>query len=227
MAPLIVLVAATLIFRLLGRLGVRVLHTWRDAARFGLAVMLLFTAAAHFTPMKHDLARMIPAPLTGNLAVVSLTGLLEIAGALGILLPRTRRAAGIGLFLLLLAMFPANVSAARRGVTLRGEPATALLLRAPLQALFLGVIWWTAIDRGAEARGPRDRGPAGASRPSGTGDGRGAGPSRGRSPAAHRRRRSGRRSGARASRGGRRGASPAAPPGGGRSRPWRASAIPM
>ena len=62
---------------------------------------------------------------------------------MGILVPRTRRLAGIGLILLLLAMFPANVSAALRDVTLGGRPVTALWIRAPMQLFFIAVAWWT------------------------------------------------------------------------------------
>ena len=153
MAPLLVLLAGTLLLRLAGRLGIPALDTWRDALRAALAITFLFTASAHFTPMKHDLAAMIPAPFTGSFPIIYATGLLEIAGAIGILLPRTRRLAGIGLVLLMLAMFPANLSAARRGVTLRGEPPTPLVLRAPLQLLFIAAIWWTAIHRTPEERG--------------------------------------------------------------------------
>ncbi|MFN2387402.1 MAG: DoxX family protein [Thermoanaerobaculia bacterium] len=114
--------------------------------------MFLFTASAHFTAMKHDLAAMIPAPFTGSLPIVYATGVLEVAGAFGILGSRTRRAAGIGLILLMLAMFPANVSAARRGVSLRGEPPSALVWRAPLQLLFIAAVWWVAIHRAPEER---------------------------------------------------------------------------
>lgn len=158
MAPLIVLLLGTLLLRLAGRLGVRTLDSWRDAARAALAIMFLFTASAHFTPMKHDLAAMIPAPFTGSLPIIYVTGLLEIAGAIGILFPRTRRLAGIGLVLLMLALFPGNVSAARRRVTLRGKPPTPLVLRAPLQLLFIAAVWWTAIHRAPEERG--EQGPA-------------------------------------------------------------------
>jgi len=154
MAPLIVLVVGALLFRVIGWLGVRSLNSWRSAARLALAAMLLFTASAHFAPMKTELAAMIPPPFTGNLTIIHLTGLLEIAGAIGILVPRTRRAAGVCLVLLLLALLPANVSAALRGVTLRGEAATPLWLRIPLQALFVAVVAWTAIYRPQGERGP-------------------------------------------------------------------------
>jgi uncharacterized membrane protein len=109
--------------------------------------MFLFTGASHFTELRHDYAAMVPPPLTGELWVIYLTGALEIAGALGLLLERTRRAAAIGLFALLLAMFPANVYAVLRDVSFRDAPATALWLRAPLQVSYLAVLWWSAIRR--------------------------------------------------------------------------------
>ena len=140
MAPLIVEVVATLLAR--ARLG------WRDAVRVGLAVMFLFTAASHFSGMKTDLAAMIPPPLTGALWVVYVTGVLEALGAIGLLVPRVSRLAGVCLVILLVAMFPANVYAALHGVTLRGQPATDLWLRAPLQAFWIAALVWSAVRRG-------------------------------------------------------------------------------
>ncbi|HEU4520844.1 MAG TPA: MauE/DoxX family redox-associated membrane protein [Thermoanaerobaculia bacterium] len=126
----------------------KIFKSWRDAVRIGLVVMLFFTAAAHFAPaMKHDLAAMIPPPFTGNLAIIYLTGVLEIAGAVGLLIPRFRRPAAICLALLMLAMFPANVYAALNGVTLRGAPATELWLRTPMQILWIALLWWSSIRR--------------------------------------------------------------------------------
>lgn len=60
MAPLIVLFAATLLARLLGRFGVVSLRHWPAAARVGLAVMFGFTAVAHFNSMRVDLVAMVP-----------------------------------------------------------------------------------------------------------------------------------------------------------------------
>ena len=139
MAPLIVQVVVTLIARWF--------VPWRDAVRIGLAVMFGFTAASHFSSLKHDMAAMIPPPLTGALWVIYVTGALEMAGGVGLLLSRWRRLAGICLALLLVAMFPANIYAAMNGVTLGGEPASALWWRAPLQLLWLGLLWWSSIRR--------------------------------------------------------------------------------
>jgi uncharacterized membrane protein len=111
--------------------------------------MLLFTAAAHFNAMRTDMIAMVPPAFPRPDLLVTLTGILEILAAIGILAPPTRRLAGLGLILLLVLMFPANVSAALRGVTLAGKPATALWLRLPMQLLFIGVAWWTTQPRAA------------------------------------------------------------------------------
>lgn len=137
MAPLLVQVVVTLVARL--RLP------WHDATRVGLAVMFMFTASAHFTNMKRDLAAMIPPPLTGALWLISITGVLEFAGAVGLLVPKVTRLAAWCLIAMLGAMFPANVYAAIHGVTLRGQPATALWLRTPLQVFWIAALWWSAI----------------------------------------------------------------------------------
>jgi uncharacterized membrane protein len=105
--------------------------------------MFAFTGIAHFNKMKHDLARMVPAMFPRPLLLVYFTGLLEFMGAVGLLLPRFRSVTGICLIVLLIAIFPANVSAAMKGTTLAGKPATGLWLRAPMQALFIGVLWWS------------------------------------------------------------------------------------
>ena len=142
MIPVALFAVAALVFRALGT-RLPVFATWRASARAALAVMLFFTAAAHFNAMREDLIRMVPPSFPRPDVLVSVTGVLEILGAVGILIPRTRRLAGIGLILLFLAVFPANVSAALREVTLGGRPATALWLRIPMQIFFIAVAWWT------------------------------------------------------------------------------------
>jgi uncharacterized membrane protein len=107
--------------------------------------MFMFTGATHFSPMKHDYAAMIPEPLPKSLRLIYLTGLLQIAGAIGLLVPALRRLAGVGLVAQLVAMFPANVYAARKGIPFRGRPPTPLPVRALLQLAFIVAVWWTAI----------------------------------------------------------------------------------
>jgi len=150
MAPLFVLVVSLLLLRGLGLLGVRRLSSWREAGLLAVAITFLFTGATHFTPMKHDYAAILPSALSGNLGLIYLTGALQIAGAIGLLIPRTRRLAGICLALLLVAMFPGNVYAAVNEVPFRGEPPTPLWLRTPIQVLLIGVVLWTSIRKPLE-----------------------------------------------------------------------------
>ena len=152
MVSVFVLVISTLLLRGVGWLGVKQLSSWRDAGRGALVIMFLFTGISHFTSMKYDFAAMIPAPLPDDLWVIYLSGVLEIAGAIGLLIPRTRKVAGICLVLLLVALFPANVNAALNEIPLRGEAPTPLWLRAPMQLLFIGMVWWTSIKEPATTR---------------------------------------------------------------------------
>ena len=159
MEILLVLMVSFVLLRGVGYLGVRRLSSWRDAGLGALAIMFLFTSTAHFTGMKHDLAAMMPEPLSDGLWTIHLTGVFEIAGTVGLLVPRTRRLAGIGLVLLLVAMFPANVNAVLNGIPLGGEPPTPLWLRTPMQLLFIGMVWWTAVSaRPKKAERPPTRG---------------------------------------------------------------------
>lgn len=137
MAPLIVQVVSTLL--------ARAFVSWKDAVRLGLAVMFLFTAGSHVSSLKYDLAAMIPPPLTGALWVIYVTGLLEAAGAIGLLTRRWQRPAAWCLIALLVAMFPANVYAAVSGVTLGGAAATPLWIRTPLQIFWIASLWCSTI----------------------------------------------------------------------------------
>ena len=146
-----VLVVSTLLFRAAGALGVEAMASWQAAARWGLSMMLLLTASAHFNRMRKDLVAMVPPSFPRRDLLVTATGILELTAAVGIQIPQTRFLAGFGLILLLAGMFIANVSAARRKLTLNGKPVTPLALRLPMQILFIGVTWWTTLAKGASS----------------------------------------------------------------------------
>ena len=138
MAPLIALVAGTAAARLAGLLGVAHLDAWPSSVAVGVAAMFLLTGVVHFVPgARAWMIDMVPPKLPRPGLLVTVTGVLELAGAVGVLVPATRTAAGICLALLLVAMFPANVHAARRGVLMRGGPATPLGRRTAQQAVFV------------------------------------------------------------------------------------------
>ena len=147
MVPLIVLVVVILVARAAGQLGVPGVWDWAAATRVGLAVMFFFTAAAHFNSMRPDLIAMVPPFVPNPGLMVTFTGICEILGAIGLLVPRTRRIAALALILLLLAVLPANIYAVQAGVTLRGAPPTPMIPRIALQLVFIAALWWSGVRR--------------------------------------------------------------------------------
>jgi uncharacterized membrane protein len=116
-----------------------------DALRFALAVMFGFTALSHFLPRtRPDLIRMVPSVFPAPGLLVSLTGVLELAGAIGLLLPPLARVAALALAVLLVALFPANIHAARSGLPVAGRAAMPLRFRLPLQLFWIACLLWVA-----------------------------------------------------------------------------------
>jgi uncharacterized membrane protein len=114
MAPLITLLLGSIIARIGGRLGVDYVNSWAQAIAVGLAAMFVLTGIAHFAPpLRGDLIAIVPPRLPAPGPLVTVTGVLELLGAVGLLLPVTRVAAAGCLLVLMLAMFPANVYASR------------------------------------------------------------------------------------------------------------------
>jgi uncharacterized membrane protein len=140
MLPFLVLIASTLVLKAMGAAGVTVLDSWILCLRGALAVMFLLTASAHWGKLRPDLIRMVPAAFPRPDLIVTITGLLEILGAAGLLFPATAGASAACLAALLIAMFPANVSGARRHLTIGGKTATWLPFRALLQIVFIAAL---------------------------------------------------------------------------------------
>ena len=142
MAPLIVMLVAWAVAVLI--VGPT---SWIQALRFALAAMFTFTAISHFHPRtRPDLIRMVPPNLPSPAFLVTATGVLELAGAIGLVVPQTAAAAAYALAALLVALFPANVRAARAGLTIAGKRATPLIWRLPLQLFWIAALLWVAMD---------------------------------------------------------------------------------
>jgi uncharacterized membrane protein len=140
MIPFIVLVISTLLLKLIGFAGVDLLNSWAWCLRGGLALMFLFTASAHWGKRRGDLVAMVPSAFPRPDLIVSATGVLEILGAVGLLIPTIAPVAAACLAMLLISLFPANIRAAREGLKIGGRPATALPLRALLQLVFIATV---------------------------------------------------------------------------------------
>lgn len=112
---------------------------FRRISLYAIAALFVGAGIAHFT---HEafFVRIVPPALPNPCLLVQVSGLAEIAGGIGVLVPALRRAAGLGLIALLVAVFPANLYMALEperfaDISSRG----GLYLRLPLQ--FLGMLW--------------------------------------------------------------------------------------
>lgn len=96
---------------------------------------------AHFAATQTEM-RIVPPYIPWPRVTVLTSGVFELLGALGVIWPRSRAAAGAGLLLLTLAVTPANVYMLQRS-ELFAVPYWALVARLPLQIVLLWVIAWS------------------------------------------------------------------------------------
>ncbi|TQM84349.1 putative membrane protein [Saccharothrix saharensis] len=152
MAPLVILVLVTLALVGLRAAGVTRVPPWPFAVRCGVAAMFVATGLAHFIGMREELIAMVPPAVPAPGLVVTVTGVLELAGAVGVLWDRTALWAAAGLTAMLVGMFPANVHAARQGIS--PSFGDALLPRTIMQVVFLAATV-TIVVHFARARSSR------------------------------------------------------------------------
>ena len=104
-----------------------------------LAFGMIAIGTTHFTNPE-PFVRIIPAWLPAPLWLVWISGVFEIAGGIGVVIPRTRRIAVWGLIALYVAVFPANLNMAIHEIQLNPQdpiPVWAMWLRLPFQILFI------------------------------------------------------------------------------------------
>ena len=116
---------------------------WALVAMFGIA------GALHFVvPQAYE--RIMPPWLPYPRALVLASGAAELLGAIGLLVPGWRVAAGWWLILVLAAVFPANVQMLLDGLA-RPTPGwgrALLWARLPLQGLLMWWVWRSAVRAG-------------------------------------------------------------------------------
>ncbi len=115
----------------------------KTALRWLLTVVMVGAGVNHFVnPASY--VEIMPAVLPAPLALVYISGVAEILGGLGLILPATRKLAAWGLIALLIAVFPANVNMAVNELPLRADPIPTWLLwaRLPLQLVAIAWCYW-------------------------------------------------------------------------------------
>ena len=116
--------------------------TWKNA---GLAIVFLWFmggGVTHFTNPDFYVS-IIPPYLGYHLQIVYISGVFEILGAIGILVPRLRQWAGNGLFLLTICVTPANIHMWLHPDLFPELSPTALSIRLVVQVMLLACIWWS------------------------------------------------------------------------------------
>ncbi len=98
---------------------------------------------AHFAATATE-TRIVPPYIPWPRAAVLISGVFELLGAIGLLRSTARRFAGIGLFLLTIAVTPVHIYMLQRP-DLFDVPYWALVLRLPVQVALLALIAWSAI----------------------------------------------------------------------------------
>jgi uncharacterized membrane protein len=120
----------------------------RGAAAIGLGVLFIFTGVGHFIQTE-PMAQMLPRWVPEQVLLVYLTGVLEFAIAIGLLVPKTRRFTGWVAAVVLVLFFPVNIYAAINYIPMGGHAwgPVYLLVRAPLQAIILFWVYWFIIKQ--------------------------------------------------------------------------------
>lgn len=154
------LMLLTLLAALPQRLGLPLLPSWRARMRLALSLALLLIGVDHWLTPARYLA-MMPPYLPLHEPLVLFTGVCEIAGAIGLMWPGTRRLAGIMLAVYFVCVFPANLHNALHGLDAQGLPSARWYYwaRLPFQPL---IILWTLYAAGvlngrAALTGPGER----------------------------------------------------------------------
>jgi uncharacterized membrane protein len=118
----------------------------RRISRLLLSLFWVGAGVNHFVNPRFYEAIVPPSLKDEKAAVVKWSGVAEVIGGVGVLLPSTRRLSGLWLIGVLAAVFPANIYMAREPEHFKDLPRWALLARLPLQPL-MGIWAWRATRR--------------------------------------------------------------------------------
>ena len=112
------------------------------ALKWLLAAAMVLAGVNHFAkPRVYE--KMMPMWLPAHKPLVLISGVFEILGGVGLLVPATQQLAAWGLIALFIAVFPANVNMAVHNLPLGRTPMPkwALWGRLPVQLVFIAWAW--------------------------------------------------------------------------------------
>ncbi|MCA1646162.1 MAG: DoxX family protein [Chloroflexi bacterium] len=117
--------------------------TMKPVLRLVLALCMVGAGVMHFLAPQRFI-RTVPEFLPAAPALVIISGVFEILGGFGLLVPLTRRWAAWGLVALYAAVVPANLNMAVNRMSIGGKTSRTWPLwgRIPLQGLLIGWAYW-------------------------------------------------------------------------------------
>jgi uncharacterized membrane protein len=115
-------------------------------AILGFVFLWFFTGGIGHFVITGVLMGIIPPAFPDHRALVLVSGVFELVGAIGLLFKSIRGAAGWGLLLLTAAVTPANIYMWQHAANYPAIPYWALTLRLPFQAVLMAGIWWSTRD---------------------------------------------------------------------------------
>lgn len=90
--------------------------------------------------------KIMPSYIPFHRAMVIISGIIEIAFGLMLLIPKTQKYAAWGLILLLVAVFPANINMAVNSQLFPDISPALLYIRLPLQLVLIAWAYWYTLD---------------------------------------------------------------------------------
>jgi uncharacterized membrane protein len=120
--------------------GFKSVLTWKNLGLTIIFAWFMVGGVTHFTDPGFFVAIM-PPYIGYHLEIVYISGVFEILGAVGILIPSLRRWAGIGLFVLVICVTPANIHMWLNPSLFPDVPKSFLSIRLLIQVFLLWIIW--------------------------------------------------------------------------------------
>ena len=125
------------------------LNDSRLKGRIAASIMFFLTGITHFTNAQAFL-EITPDFIPATKEMIYISGIFEMLGAIGLLIPRFQKFSAWGLILLLIAVFPANINAAVNDIRTEvafGIGSWYLWVRLLFQPVFIWWVWRSALKR--------------------------------------------------------------------------------
>lgn len=143
-----ILIAVFLVLFVPQFFGANQFRSNRLKMRIALGVCFIIAGVLHFVAAE-TFASIVPPFVPYPLEIVYLSGVFEILGGVGLMTPFARRFSAVGLILLLIAVFPANVYMALANVQVGGHMDLPIYqwIRLPFQFLLIWLVYWSSLQK--------------------------------------------------------------------------------